>query len=293
MSDTVINSPEWVPFPVKEIGKIIDSFELSDIQKVEALTRHLDKRISLASVENPPGHKYPTSHKPDPAGEYAGLIRAIADKNNRTDSPGRPKAVQLVLSRLDNLPDIVNKEQVRCYLYIALAYAGGNVPESKLLGLLNDAETSPAMIQVILQAMEKSAVPIRALPRLLELTKNSYHYVFMLDIGPPNPRRIYPIREAALAALTQLGIQAKAVSIADENVDPGWKARLSTTVIEVDQKSIVTNLRQWLGSDDPQIWKPAAEIIPQIPGNDVQEMVAELMKQNTLSAEKKRALKHH
>src|SRR5690606_29563928 len=72
----------------------------------------------------------------------------------------------------------------------------------------------------------------------------------------------------------------------DENVDPGWKARLSTTVIEVDQKSIVTNLRQWLNSDDPQIWKPAAEIIPQISGDDVQKMVADLIKRNSLSAKK-------
>jgi|GEM_PF-4355351 len=274
------------PLPLDKMNSIRFDTNLSDQQKVLALIHILDQRISQAPIPDP------TGNKPAPAHEYSYIIRYIAAHNDDTKASrnGRIHAIETVISQLNTLQDITHKDEVRTYLYIALASAGGNAPEDVLLSLLNNPDSPTDILNAVLIAMQYSTVPIHSLPRLLELTEHPYNYVFLNDLGTPNPRRIYPIREAALADLTQLGIQAKAVSIKDEKVDPGWKARLSTTVIEIDRKSLVAKLREWLSSDDPKIWRPAAEVIHQIPGDDIKTMLTNFLKQNKLSDEKKQVL---
>lgn len=280
---------EWVPLPLDETNRIRLS-NLSDEEKIKAYVRLLDSRITLTSVENPPGHRYPTSYKPDPAVEYSYLIRLMAKEEGPADAPGRPKAVNTVLGKLDQMSDIRNKDQVRIYLQIALAVAGGNAPESTLLRLLNDESQSWIMFLLVMEAMRNSHVPIRALPRLIELTSDPYNFVTDNSIGVSNPRRVFPIRDASYETILELGVKAEKRFIEDEQIDPKRGVRLKSTVIEISRASLLARLRMWLSSGDEAIWRAAIGIVQQIHGADVQAMLVALLKGNELSEEKKQVL---
>lgn len=239
---------KWVPMPLDKLSEIENSTELSDVEKVAALTRILDWRISLEPAPNP------TGDKPNPKWEFGSLIGRMAQRGNRTDAPGRPEAVQEVLDNLDAMDDIVNKEQVRTYLYLALGHAGGNPPERVLLRLLNDPTIPNEILGSTLGAIKKSkaGVSLRVLPRLLQFTEHPARYVFppMLaggtdDLGRrlDESRLIFPLRELACEVLQKLGVRCEK-TLVEGNYDPKLKRKLPITVIKVDRRSATRALEQ-------------------------------------------------
>lgn len=268
-----------------EIRRIYESTTLSDSEIVEALTRHLDRRISMSRVGAARGKN------PSPPQEYATLIRLLALRQYPAKPPERPEAIRTMLERLDASEGIDNKRELRRYLNIALAFAGGRASESELLEVLNNPETPKEIISITLDAMRRSEVPLRALPRILELVDHPWNYIHQeTDDSPPPPKRIYPIRVAACECLGRLGIKCEEVVSEDERVDPEWGQKFTTTTIEVDRDSLVATLRAWFRDDDARIWKPAIEAVRRIPGKDVSELIQNLLEDEELPDEKRRLL---
>lgn len=240
-------STKWTPLPMDEIRKTINSTELSDAQKVTALTRHLDKRISMEFVKRVSEHEANLHYM-----DYARLIGFMSLLDRPVKAPRTPEPIQEALDKLDSMTDIVNKERVRVYLYIALGKAGGNPPERVLLTLLNDTKTPNWVLCSVLGAMQNSKVPLRALPRLLELVSDHWNYVqpAMLaggtdDLGRrlDESRLIFPLREIACEVLQKLGVQSEK-TLVEGDYDPKLKRRLPITVIKVDRRSSARALEQ-------------------------------------------------
>lgn len=280
----------WTPLSMEEIATILSRDDLSNVKKIEALTRQLDRRITLSNIKD-------RGSKRDSTDEYTTLMAFIAVPGLRTDTPKDPEAIKTVLSELDTTEGIKNKEKVRTFLYIALGIAGGHSPEAVLLSFLNDPHTSKELLDSVLGAMYYGDVPIRALPRLLQLSHHPTNYIDPgpdVGIGPEShPQRIYPLREMAYRNLQKLGIQCNKVLLEDKTIEPQMRHKLFITEIRVNRASLVAKLRAWLLSDDPQVWQPAAEIARQIPGQDVQAMLHQLLQSGKLSAPKRAVIEKH
>ena len=249
---------KWEDYPTEEISRIMLSKTFSDAEQVVALTYHLDKRISLA-----PSLKRPKGTQVSPGREYKTLINHIVE--HYWKHTARPEVVAAVLANLDRMPNIKNKEAVRSLLYVALALAGGDAPENELLRMLNDPDTPQEIVYQILGGMLgskrpqdgklpgfvevtncPSRVPLRALPRLLELVEHPWSDITGGDvIGTHDVReRIYPIRELAYACLLELGVKAEKVTVPSKGVDEDGDPQISVTEIRVDKASAKKKLRE-------------------------------------------------
>jgi len=287
---------------LEESNRIQTDVNLSPLEKVEALTRLLDKQITRiiwwTSATDRPNSGY----------EYVRLIMYIAEESDQKKRPAKIDAINSTLQKLDTMPSIANKQQVHSYLNLALAYAGGNASEVELVSLLNNPEvkhtfdvpsmippeTSDHMVNFVLDTMLQSKVPIRALPRLLSLSAHPLQFTKSREgeterQGTPTPYivRTFPIREKAFDALQHLGVQCEKLEIQDPEIWPRRPNKLSTTIVQVNYQSVADNLRKWLLSNDPAIWQIAAEITPAIKEAKVQSMLTALLKENQLSDDKK------
>jgi len=280
---TRANRMHWTEMPMDEIRMVYDRADLSDRQKVLALSQYIDRRISVSRL------KQKGISAEDAAYDYAVLIRLIA-VNPGAAKPLLRQEIQAVIKQLDSVSNIDNKKEVRTYLYVALSYAGGISPESQLLKLLHNPTTQAEMVHTVLEAMHRSQVPIRALPRLLELSKHPWNMLeFVTDVGPPQtPPRIYPIRTMSCNNLLKLGIRCQATRVPGKK--PSQPAEQWETVIRIDRNSLVAKLQAWLLSNERKVWQAAADIAYQIPGKDVQAMLHDLLRSGKLTAQKKQAL---
>lgn len=280
-SGTQTNKPHWEHIPLDEIRSIYESSELSDLEIVRALVDHLDRRISMSrSIGR-------MKHRPNPPSEYAMLIGFIAERVYPAKPPGRPEVIETVINSLGALE---NARDVQTYLYVSLGLAGGSPPESEILRVLEDPKTPEEIIAVVLDSMSRSNVPIRSLPRLLELADHPMSHIDSPGVGPPAPRRVHPIRERVHDCLDQLNIKCEKVSVKDNNVDPASKRILSTTVLKIDRDSLTTRLRDWLLDDDIEVWRAAVDIVRRVPGEDIDKMLKDLKAERALSPEKLRYL---
>ena len=280
----------WTQMPMDQIRETYERADLSDEEKIASLTRYLDHRISISHFKNEQMAQPGNPVYEDEAYDYVILIRLMAERPYPNKPQSRAKEVQAVLNRLNQMPEIQNKKKTRSYLYIALAQAGGKAPEAEIVGMMNNPKTPELMLLAVVDAAVHSQVPIRALPRLLKLSRHPRNSLaYQVDVGPaPPPRRIYPIREAACQALHKLGIKCQLTLVPAKN--PPQPSALPETVIRIDRASLVAKLQAWLLSNDRKIWQATADIVYKIPGKDVQAMLNDLLRSGKLSAEKKQVL---
>jgi len=201
-----------------------------------------------------------------PGNHYAWLIdMMVEDGDERKGFPvARPQAVAAALARLDTLPSIRNKQEVRSLLYVALALAGGDAPEQQLLQMLNNPKTPQEITYRILGGMlgsesptvrdiprladitRPARVPLQALPRLLELANHPWSYLggsdVIVDDKPRN--RVYPIRELAYACLLKLGVKAEKVTTPATGKNEDGEPQNFVTTITVDHASADKKLRE-------------------------------------------------
>lgn len=285
--------PEWMPMPMDTIRAIYDSDTLSDEEIVEALALHLDKRISMARLQDPRGHR------PGPGYEYGSLIGLMIGRRYPAKPPKRPESIEAVLNGLAARADVANQRELRSYLCLAHNLAGGAPTHPEVLGLLDDRRTPQDIVALALEAMTRSGVPIRSLPRLLELADHPWNLVYTVsslsnddiytDVGPTKPKRFYPIRVRVPSCLRELSIVVKVSDVEDKEVDAQAGRKLTTTVVAVDRASLVGTLQVWLLDRRARVWQPAASVVRNIPGDDVKAMLADLLKSG-LPREKREAL---
>lgn len=298
------------PTSLEARNAILANEKLTPVGKVAALARFLDQVISEASpsiqatlspsLDTTAHDNVEDKDKKDTVSElhfayrYTGVITFMANPTTGASKIRNPQAIREVLDGLDEMPDIKNKILVRDALYIALAYAGGEPPASEFLKLLNTSELGPITV-IILQAMRNSQVPIRSVPRLLQLLDDSFYFLDDggTDLGEYNPKRIYPVREAACEDLAALGIQCEKTRVEVEQYEDiaHQTLKMPTTQIKLDRQALLNKLREWMQSDDPQTWSAASEVLQQIPDADVRALLDELRNDQNLSPEKRTALK--
>lgn len=266
---------KWDSFSTGEVKEtILDNETLSDAEKVIAMTRHLDKLITLAPL-TPLDILNTTDHekkKMRPGDNYGWLIDMMVETDDwkKRFPVARPQAVAAALAALDTMPGIKNKQAVRSVLYVALALAGGDAPEDQLLHLLNRPDTPQEIVYRILGGMlgsdrpvvqdiprlvkitRPASVPLRALPRLLELADHPWSYATGTYPGNPEPqRRIYPIRELAYACLLELGVQTKKVTVPTTGENEDGEQQVSVTQVKVDRASADKKLRALESQESP------------------------------------------
>lgn len=261
---------KWTPLIPKPIAEgILHNQALSDEQKVTALTYELDKCITLAPL-TPPDILNTTDYekkKMQPGRQYAWLIDMMVERDweHQGGAKARPEAVAASLSNLNTLPEIKNKQTVRSLLYVALALAGGDVPESELLRLLKSPDTPPEILYRTLSAMLgskrdhsgkdnlprlvevfdcPSKVSLRSLPILLKLANHPWNYHFYRNPGVDSLVRVYPVRERAYECLLELGLKAERVLIPDSEASEEGHPNLPITEIKVDRASAAKALQR-------------------------------------------------
>jgi len=274
---------KWEPSPLDEIRAIWHDKPLSDIEIVRALVAHLDRRISMSRlVHTTPLH-------PNPPYEYGMIIGLIAERPYPAKPTGRPEAIEAVIK---SLGPVENEEEVRSYLNLALGLAGGTPSEPEMLNLLTGSKTSEIIVAVALQSMSRSHVPIRSLPRLLELSDHPMSSILTPScVGPAPVERKFAIRDLVLECLVRLGIKAERVLVDDGTMDAISGKPLPATQIKIDRGSLVARLRDWLRDDKPEVWLAAMEAVEDIRGEDVDRMINDLRSDGTLAPEKLRHLR--
>jgi hypothetical protein len=274
---------KWEPAPLDEIRAIWHDRPLSDIEIVRALVDHLDRRISVSRLHDP-------KVKPSPPNQYALLIGLIAERPYPAKPTGRPDAVEAVIR---SLGPVENEEEVLLYLNLSVGLAGGSPSEEKMLRVLTDSRTPEEIIFVALQSMSRSTkVPIRSLPRLLELSDHPMSSITTPScVGPAAVERKFPIRDLVLECLTKLNIRAERIMVDDGTVDPATGTPLPATHVKIDRGSLAALFRDCVQSADVRIWKAALDAIIQIPGDDMDKLVEELEVDRTLAGEKGRYLR--
>ncbi len=276
--------PQSAPMPMDEIRRIYESKTLTDVEVVSALAGHLDRRLSMSRLE---GARKLDSNR---GREYATIIRLIVERPYPAKPADRPEAIKSVLDDPARWPGVENPDEVRTCLRLAYNLAGGVPADPELLELL-DARGTPREITVlVLEAMARSGVPVRALPRLLELAEDPWGEVVANDVGPPKPRRIYPIRERVPDCLRKLGIVVETLDVEDRQVDAQRGRKLTTTVVKVDRESLTRMLRAWILDGRAGVWKPAAEVVHRIPGDDVSNLIGDLLSNEKLPDEERQLL---
>lgn len=272
---------KWEPSPLDEIRAIHHDKSLSDIEIVRALTGHLDRRISMSRLV------HTTPLDPSPPYEYGMIIGLIAERPYPANPKARPEAIEAVIR---SLGPVENEKEVRSYLNLALGRAGGTPDEADLLRMLEDPDTDEITLAVALKAMSHSKhVPIRALPRLLELSDHPMSSISADScVGPHDVKRKFAIRDLVIECLTRLEIKAERVLVDDGTVDQMSGKPLPETRIKIDRSSLVARLRDWLRSDDTKTWKAAAHAAKEIRGEDVDRMISDLQAEGTLTFEKLR-----
>lgn len=276
------SEPDWEPSPLDEIRAIWHDRPLSDIEIVRALAGHLDRRISMSRLI----HKTPVN--PNPPYEYGMLIGLIAERPYPAKPKGRPEAIETVMQ---SLGDVENEDELRSYLNLALGLAGGSPSEDAMLRILTDPKTPEEIVAVALDSMSKSKVPIRALPRLLELTEHPMNYVDPDCTRMTPPQRVFAIRDRVVDCMGRLGVKCEKSLVDDGSFAPGSDQRQPTTVVTVDRASLVEKLRLWIVSADESDWRGGMDALNEIPGADVDQLVTTLRADRTLPLEKARSLR--
>ncbi len=275
--------PSWSPMPLEEIRAIWHDKPLSDTEIVRALVHHLDSRIAMSRAAER------AKHRPTPAYEYGMLIGLIAERPYPAEPKGRPEAIEVVMKSLGS---VENEHQVRLYLNLALGLAGGAPSEEATLRVLADQKTPEEILAVALQSMARSRVPIRSLPRLLELSGHPMGYTYAPScVGPPVVVREFAIRDRVLDCLAKLNIRAERLMVDDGTIDASTGKPLLATQVKIDRTSLVSKLREWINDADADVWQAAIEATAKINGQDVNRMINELRSNTTLSAEKLRRLR--
>ena len=190
---------------------------------------------------------------------------------------------------IKSLGALENERDVRTYLYLSLGLAGGVPPESEILRLVEDPKTPDEIIALTLESMLRSGVPIRSLPRLLQLSDDPTNYVSAPGVGTPVPTLIYPIRQTVCNCLQELEITCETLAD-DQNTVEVEGTSFAPTVVKIDRASLVDRFREWLLDDDNEVWRAAAECVRRIPGEDIDQMLKNLTEERVLSPEKLRHL---
>lgn len=278
------DEPKWKPLPVDEIGALLVNKTLSEAEIVRALVAHLDQRISMSRL------LYTTYQNTNPPYEYGMIVWMIAERVYPAKPKGRPEVIEAVIK---SLGPVENEKEVRSYLNLALGIAGGTPDEDDLLRMLGDPDTDEITLSVVLQAMSRSSkVPIRSLPRVLELADHPMSSIAGDSCAPPhNVQRKYAIRDLVLECLDRLGIKAEKTLVDDGTVDPASGKPLPETRVSVDRTSLVNRLKGWIVDDDPKVWRAGIDVAKDIPGEDVGQMIDNLRVNRSLNQEKLRHLK--
>lgn len=280
------NTDKWEPMDMAAVRNILDG-TASEREKAKALVQILDTRISFSR------HVSSTKLNPNPASEYASLIRLLGTpvwqpeseqmENRRKD---RIRALEELISKVRVIP-LNNGQHVEAYLHIAAALAGAAGYGDTIAALLDGPDCPKEVLALALEAL-KVECPITALPSLLRLTKHPWAYVYTEDVGPQRPERIFPIRLGAYACLQRLGIQCKVTKVKDDTPDPMWNVVLDTTVVEIDREALQEKLRSMLLSDDQ--WKIARDSIRDDGRQDMHQLLVSIMQSETFPADKTREL---
>jgi len=220
----------------------------------------------------------------------------LATKGRGKNLSKRPKPIQQFIDSMKR-SEWSSFEQLRRSLYIALGYAGGDPPKGVLLSLLTAENTPPVILEFTLDAMANSRVPIRALPRLMELSDHPNKTSVTHHVGELTEEVTYPIREGVCDCLNALHItcevrpRTKVIGEKELPLDDGkthtMKIRKKTNHIHIDRSSLVDQIRTWLLSDDPSTWKPALEVVQKMKAEDVREMYERLKAKGQLSERKR------
>lgn len=262
-----------------EIRSIYENRQLTDAEAVWRLTNQLDQRITLMQESQ--------SGLAGASRDIAMLIGLIAERPYPSRPKGRPDAIRAALERVETLQ---NEAEARKYLQLALGLAGERVPESVLLDALDSTSNSEQLVLVALRAMNRSRVPIRVLPALLRLSDHPWHYTDSpMDVGPQNPRTVYPIREAVAESLRKLQIETIAITV-DANPSDSQSAGRTRTLLSVSKRSLLEQIGGWIGSADPEIWKPAIAVASELPNGSVLRLISDRLRTESLPVEKREAL---
>jgi hypothetical protein len=265
----------WQPMDMTEVRRIYEDRTIPDTTVIKTLAQMLDQRISMSASTSFGGKN------PNFAHEYGTLIYLMGSRARISKAANPAASIQSVAKTLGHDVPVKHAKQLHTYLAVAAALAGDVTVTDQLLPLLDDPATQREIVHLVLVAFSRSQVPIAAVPRLLELTKDPWHHGQSSDVGPRDPREIYPMRDAACACLAKLAIACRAPATLPNDQQPG---------MSVDRAEVVARVRAWLLSDDPVLWQPAAEVATKLAGDDIVAMVRELSTGGMLSAQKKAAL---
>lgn len=257
-----------------QIRTVYEDNTLSDSEAVNALVRLLDDSISDWKVAKAEGLAPSSWAVRVHARNSSMLIAMIAERQFPAKPPGRPKAVAEALKTLN---DRKNVRELRSYLNVSLAYAGGVASDRELLEVLGDSDTPKEIVAVTLEAFDRSHVPIESLPDLMRLSQDPWWTVADTEgVGhTPVPRRVYPVRENACLCLRRLGIRCEKTLVEDSEPDLQWHTHLAT-VINVDRGSLLNKIKRWLLDDNESVWQAAASVVVELDQADVWRAVGEL-----------------
>lgn len=151
------------------------------------------------------------------------------------------------------------------------------------------------METVLRSLLQGDSVPRRALPNLLELLDHPEQNVNRNTSGTLDLTTRYPIREKACQCLRRLDIECEVekelVGQGMVPIEEGGKevhARKFSVDIDVNERSVLERVEQWLLSQDETTWRAGVEVVSQLNRGDVQILFEQLRESGCLSDEKVR-----
>ncbi|MDD2708930.1 MAG: hypothetical protein PHV34_13170 [Verrucomicrobiae bacterium] len=271
--------PAIQPLPMDQIRTLYENKNLSDASVVNALVDYLNERILQSKQPTAAG----AMKGVNPARDIAILIRLIAKNPHSSKSDERMKAIR---QAMEAFKDSENAKDLISYLNLAIGLNGEKIPENQVLGILTQERVPPEIIIVLMDAMSKSDVPIRALPELVRRSKDPFYYDQEEGVGLQSLQRIYPVREAAYSCLLRLGVRCDKERRNAVEDDKEGGVKRGELIVNIDRTSLLMALQKWLAAKDADVWQAALDVVADLSEKDILKTYEELKKSGVLSKEK-------
>lgn len=215
---------------LQRLSRVLESDEIPDEAKLEQIAKDLDD----ISTDSQTGLK---------TRDTATLLLLAAQIPHSVDSAERANRLQrrreamVITISHQRKPDTkLGTKASRELLVLSAGLLGLEIDQGKLIEVLDNPQVAPPIRLVAAEALLKQPhVSSNAMPVLKKMSQDPWSYIFCMDVGPQNPIKRYPLRDAAYEGLLRLGVKCRKITREEAAIDPDWKIKFFETIVEITE----------------------------------------------------------
>jgi hypothetical protein len=215
---------------LQRLSRVLESDEIPDEAKLEQIAKDLDD----ISTDSQTGLQ---------ARDTATLVRLAAQIPYSLDSAEgtnrlqrRREAMVATLSHQRKPDTNLGTKAGRELLVISAGMLGLEIDQGKLIEVLDNTQVAPEIRLVAAEALlRQPKITPNAMPALKKMSRDPWSYIDSSDVGPPNPSKIYPLRNAAYEGLLRLGVKCRKITREEVVIDPNWGIKFFETIVEITE----------------------------------------------------------